>query len=215
MAIVLLSGGQDSTTALFWALEKYGKDNVQAVSFDYRQRHRVELQQAELIADFAGVPHTVLHAGDLNDVASSALTRDQDISVPDGGLPTTFVPGRNLYFLTLAAAWGYQFGCDNYVIGVSAVDYSGYPDCRPAAIKMTQFALRACLDRPTSIDAPLIEYSKKRTVEMALENGAIEAMHLTHTCYEGMRPACGTCPACKIRLDGFADAGVTDPLEYL
>jgi len=211
-AIVLLSGGQDSTTALYWAMEKHG--SVHAVSFDYGQRHKVELVQAQQIAAFAGVPHTVLAAHDLSAVADSSLTRPSVIVAPPGALPSTFVPGRNLYFLILAAAFGYQHNCLNYVIGVSAVDYSGYPDCRTQTIKMMQFALRNGMDRPINIDAPLINYSKARTVEMALENGAMDAMHLTHTCYEGRRPACGTCPACQIRLDGFRAARVADPIEY-
>jgi 7-cyano-7-deazaguanine synthase len=183
-AIVVLSGGQDSATCLYWAIDRYGADHVESVTFDYGQRHRIELESAARVADFAGVANTVLPIDTFAALGGDALT-DADVPVRAGtdaatGLPNTFVPGRNLVFLTYAAAFAYRRGVANLVTGVAQTDYSGYPDCRE--------------------------------VEMARDLGALPAMALTHTCYNGERPPCGACPACQLRAKGFAEAGIEDPL---
>ena len=131
--LVMLSGGQDSTTCLYWAIEKYGKQNVSAVTFDYGQRHKVELECAAKIANLAQVPHKVLPINTFSAIGGDALTDDAvevPTTAPEGELPITFVPGRNLIFLTFAAAYAYQTGIGNLVTGVAQTDYSGYPDCR-------------------------------------------------------------------------------------
>lgn len=218
-ALVVLSGGQDSTTCLYWACDRFGADAVEAVTFDYGQRHRIELECAARVANFAGVPQTTLPIDTFAALGGDALT-DPDIAVQsdsdvDTGLPNTFVPGRNLIFLTFAAAFAYQRGIQHLVTGVAQTDYSGYPDCRRDTIDALQSALRLGMESEVIIHTPLMHLSKKETVELARDLGALPAMAHTHTCYNGERPPCGTCPACVLRAQGFAEAGVTDPLQAM
>ena len=213
-ALVVLSGGQDSTTCLYWALDRFDPVRVQAITFDYGQRHRVELDSARRVAEFAGVPQVVLPIDTFDALGGNALT-DADMpvgSMPAEGLPNTFVPGRNLVFLTFAAAFAYQRGIADIVTGVAQTDYSGYPDCRESTLIALERALSLGMDADFRLHAPLMHLSKKETVQMAERLGALPAMALTHTCYEGMRPPCGHCPACELRAQGFLEAGVADPL---
>lgn len=210
-AVVLLSGGQDSTTALGWALQEF--KTVSAISFDYGQRHKIELECATKIAKRAGVPHRVIDLTMLSTLGQNALISDAKIEMnEDNGLPTTFVPGRNLLFVTVAAAAVYESRTPNIVIGVSQVDYSGYPDCRGNTIKSLQETIRLGMDFPFVIHTPLINYDKKKTVELAVKLGVLDWLADSHTCYEGKRPPCGVCPACILRSRGFAAAGIADPL---
>jgi 7-cyano-7-deazaguanine synthase len=215
-ALVVLSGGQDSTTCLYWAIKRYGRDSVSSVTFDYGQRHRIELECARRIAAAAGVENTCLPIDTFAALGGDSLT-DASIDVTtevkqSSGLPNTFVPGRNLIFLTFAAAFAYQRNIDNLVTGVAQTDYSGYPDCREKTIQSLQESIRLGMQSSVRIHTPLMNLSKQETVELAVELGAIDAMALTHTCYNGVRPPCGQCPACILRAKGFADAGVADPL---
>ncbi len=215
-ALVVLSGGQDSTTCLYWALDRFGPGNVAAITFDYGQRHRVELQCAETIAREARVPWTCLPIDTFSALGGDALT-DAGIAVataPDGesGLPNTFVPGRNLVFLTFAAAYAWRERIRNIVAGVAQTDYSGYPDCREETLEALERTLVLGMECDIRLHAPLMHLSKKETVELARSLGALEVMRLTHTCYNGRRPPCGKCPACELRARGFAEAGVEDPL---
>jgi 7-cyano-7-deazaguanine synthase len=213
-AVVVLSGGQDSTTSLWWALERFGRDHVEALTFDYGQRHRIELDCAVAVAADAGIPHSVLPIDTFAALGGNALT-DASIDVQeaaDGGLPTTFVPGRNLIFLTYAAAWAWPRNIRDIVTGVAQTDYSGYPDCRRETIDALTEALNLGMEAAFTIHTPLMDLSKKDTVLLAERLGALDAMALTHTCYEGQRPPCGHCPACKLRAKGFAEAGIPDPL---
>jgi 7-cyano-7-deazaguanine synthase len=215
-ALVVLSGGQDSTTCLYWALDRFDHNAIDTVSFDYGQRHHIELDCAARVAEFAGVPNTCLPIDTFAAMGGDALT-DPDVEVASGtneqaGLPNTFVPGRNLIFLTFAAAYAYQRGIRHLVIGVAQTDYSGYPDCREGTITALQHALRLGMESDVTIHTPLMHLSKKETVELARELGALPAMALTHTCYNGERPPCGQCAACELRARGFAEAGVADPL---
>jgi 7-cyano-7-deazaguanine synthase len=215
-ALVLLSGGQDSTTCLYWAIDKFGRQNVAAISFDYGQRHRIELDCAKAIAKAAGIPHTILPIDTFSALGGDALT-EPGIDVKPGvdetsGLPNTFVPGRNLIFVTYAAAHAWRHDIGNIVIGVAQTDYSGYPDCREETIEALQQAIRLGMESQVEIHAPLMHLSKAETVELARDLDALDAMALTHTCYKGMRPPCGTCAACKLRAKGFAEAGIDDPL---
>jgi len=215
-ALVVLSGGQDSTTCLYWALDRFDRNAIDTVSFDYGQRHHIELDCAARVAEFAGVPNTCLPIDTFAALGGDALT-DPDVEVASGtneqaGLPNTFVPGRNLIFLTFAAAYAYQRGIRHLVTGVAQTDYSGYPDCREGTITALQHALRLGMESDVTIHTPLMHLSKKETVELARDLGALPAMVLTHTCYNGERPPCGHCPACELRAKGFAEAGVADPL---
>jgi len=214
-ALVILSGGQDSTTCVYWAIERFGKGAVESLTFDYGQLHRHELHAARRVAAHAGIPNVVLPINTFAAIGGSALT-DPSIEVPrtteDGSLPATFVPGRNLVFLTFAAAYAWRYDIQHLVAGVAQTDYSGYPDCRRDTIDALAKTLALGLERRFTIHTPLMHLSKKETVLLAKELGAIDAMALTHTCYNGSVPPCGECPACLLRAKGFAEAGIRDPL---
>ena len=215
--VVVLSGGQDSTTCLYWALDRFGVDNVLALTFDYGQRHRIELDCAANVAQHARVAHTTLPIDTFLALGGNALT-DAGIAVeeaPGNALPNTFVPGRNLIFLTFAAAFAWQRDIVDLVTGVAQTDYSGYPDCRRDTLDELEKTLRLGMQREFTIHTPLMNLSKKETVEMARDLGALDAMALTHTCYNGLRPPCGECPACRLRVNGFLEAGIADPLESI
>ena len=214
--LVVLSGGQDSTTCLYWAIDRFGRANVSSVTFDYGQKHRIELECARRVAAAAGVPNACLPIDTFAALGGDALT-DASIPVSDKAdeeteLPVTFVAGRNLIFLTFAAAYAYRHDIGHLVTGVAQTDYSGYPDCREETMAALQQAITLGMDREFKIHTPLMHLSKKETVELAVHLGALEAMALTHTCYNGRRPPCGECPACRLRARGFAEAGVRDPL---
>ncbi len=215
-ALVVLSGGQDSTTCLYWAIQKFGHDAVRALTFDYGQRHRIELESAAAIAELAGVAQETLPIDTFRALGGNSLL-DADMEpgspaeqAPD--LPNTFVPGRNLIFLTFAAAYAWQRGIRTLVTGVAQTDYSGYPDCREHTIAALEKAVSAGMDADITIHTPLMHLSKKETVELAVEVGALDALALSHTCYYGKRPPCGRCDACRLRARGFAEAGIADPL---
>ena len=215
-ALVVLSGGQDSTTCLYWAIDRYGAKNVDTLTFDYGQRHRIELECAQRVAGHAGVGNSILPIDTFAALGGDALT-DSGIDVQNeldtgDGLPNTFVPGRNLIFLTFAAAYAYQRGIGNVVTGVAQTDYSGYPDCREGTMTSLQHTIRLGMEFEVTLHTPLMHLSKKETVELARDLGALPAMALTHTCYNGRRPPCGECPACVLRARGFAEAGIEDPL---
>ena len=215
-ALVVLSGGQDSTTCLYWAIDRFGADLVESITFDYGQRHRIELDCAARISVAAGIKNTLLPIDTFNVLGGNSLTDaslDVDPSAgPGPGLPNTFVPGRNLIFLTFAAAYAYQRDMQHIVTGVAQTDYSGYPDCREHTMQSLQETIRLGMECKLQIHTPLMHLSKKETIELARTVGALPAMADTHTCYEGQRPPCMTCPACVLRAKGFADAGVEDPL---
>lgn len=215
-ALVVLSGGQDSTTCLYWAIDRFGRSNVSSITFDYGQKHRIELECAREVAAAAGVANVCLPIDTFTALGGDALT-DMAIPVSDEAdqeteLPVTFVAGRNLIFLTFAAAHAYRHGIQHIVTGVAQTDYSGYPDCREETMAALQRAITLGMDREFTIHTPLMHRSKKETVELAVRLGVLEAMALTHTCYNGLRPPCGECQACRLRARGFAEAGVQDPL---
>ncbi len=214
--LVVLSGGQDSTTCLYWAIAEFGVENVQTVSFDYGQRHRVELNCAAKVAQLAGVANTVLPINTFSALGNNALT-DDAVAVdtelnPATGLPNTFVPGRNLIFLTFAAAFAYPYGIQQLVTGTAQTDYSGYPVCRQETLWALERTLRLGMEFELKIYAPLMFKSKSETVLLAQKLDALEALAHTHTCYNGQQPPCGQCSACLLRAKGFAEAGVPDPL---
>lgn len=211
-AVVLLSGGQDSVTCLYWAKQRF--EQVHALTLDYGQRHRIELEAAKEISQRAQVQsHKVLTLDALSQLGGSSLTDAIPIEQSARhGLPNSFVPGRNLLFLTLAAAFAYQVNCHDVVGGMCQTDFSGYPDCRRDTLDALESAISLGMDWTIKIHTPLMFLTKAETVLLAQEVGAMEALRWSHTCYEGRRPPCGVCPACLLRAKGFAEAGVEDPL---
>jgi 7-cyano-7-deazaguanine synthase len=216
-ALVLFSGGQDSTTCLAWALERFAK--VETLGFFYGQRHHVELDCREPIrARFAlrfgsrlGPDHVLDIAGGMTALGATALTSEADIGMGDEGLPTSFVPGRNLLFLTYAGALAYRRGVRRIVGGMCETDYSGYPDCRDDTIKALQVAINLGMQRRFVLETPLMWIDKAGTWAMAERLGILDAIiEQTHTCYLGDREhrhpwgfGCGHCPACRLRGDGY------------
>lgn len=221
-ALVLFSGGQDSTTCLAWALERFAR--VETLGFDYGQRHRVELDcRARLRDGIAplhptwsarlGQDHTI-RLDALAAISETALTRDIEITMNASGLPNTFVPGRNLMFLTFAGALAYRRGLKHIVGGMCETDFSGYPDCRDDTIKAQQLALSLGMDRRFVIHTPLMWLDKADTWRLARDLGGTTLVDLirdeTHTCYLGDRGqrhdwghGCGQCPACALRANGY------------
>ena len=204
-AIVVFSGGQDSTTCLFWALQKF--DEVIAVTFDYGQRHKKEIECAKAIAKELDVEHHVLDMGLLNQLAPNALTRE-DIKVEaghNGELPSTFVEGRNMLFLTFAGVMAKVKGAKHIVTGVCETDFSGYPDCRDIFIKSLNVTMNLAMDYGFVIHTPLMWIDKAATWQMADELGKLDYIrNKTLTCYEGViGDGCGVCPACHLRRRGL------------
>lgn len=212
--LILLSGGQDSTTCLAWALEHF--DEVHAICFDYGQRHSIELECAKKVAETTNTPLHIQKLGLFQDLTTSALTNaEQEITNGDeDNLPSTFVPGRNLIFLSTAAIHAHTLGISDLITGVCQTDYSGYPDCREDFVKSLEKSISLALDAIINIHTPLMHLTKAETVEMIDKLGKLELLKHSHTCYKGTRPACGQCPSCELRLKGFAEAGITDPISY-
>lgn len=221
-AVLLLSGGLDSTTLL--ALAASQGYAIHALSFRYGQRHEVEVAAARKIASHYGVVQHVVTDIDLRVFGGSALTSDIDVPknrVVDEEIPVTYVPARNTIFLSFALAWAEVLGASDIFIGVNALDYSGYPDCRPEFIaafqEMARIATRAGVEggeSPVMIRTPLIEMSKREIIELGLSLGVDYSM--TTSCYDPSPTGegCGECDACQLRLKGFADAGSADPARY-
>ena len=222
-ALVLFSGGQDSTTCLGWALSRY--ESVETIGFDYRQRHSAELQARQRVLMRLHTempewgpklgPDHVLDLGVLGEISNTALTREMEIQLGHGNLPNTFVPGRNLLFLTFAAAVAYRRDLSVLVGGMCETDFSGYPDCRDDTMKAVQIALSLGMDRRFCIETPLMWIDKRQTWQLAMDLGGQKLVDIiledTHTCYLNDRSirhewgyGCGECPACKLRTDGFA-----------
>lgn len=222
-ALVLFSGGQDSTVCLAWALERFSR--VETIGFDYGQRHAIELSvRARLREKMSALnPGWAARLGNdhmikldaLAAISDTALTRQTAIEIADSGLPTTFVPGRNLMFFCFAGALAYRRGARHLVAGMCETDYSGYPDCRDNTIKAMQIALTLGLDKRVAIHTPLMWIDKAQTFALAVEIGGDAFLDLliedSHSCYLGDRGkrhdwgyGCGTCPACQLRAQGFA-----------
>ena len=204
-AIVVFSGGQDSTTCLFWALEKF--ERVIAVTFDYNQRHKLEIECAKNIAKDLGVEHHILNMDILNQLTPNALTRS-DIDIKngeDGNLPSTFVDGRNMVFLTFAAILAKVKGARHIVTGVCETDFSGYPDCRDIFIKSLSVTTNLAMDYNFVIHTPLMWIDKAATWKMADKYGKLDYVrNNTLTCYNGIiGDGCGECPACILRKRGL------------
>lgn len=208
-AVVVFSGGQDSTTCLVKALNEF--DEVHAITFDYGQRHRLEIEVAQNLAkELRVAAHKVMDVTLLNELAISSLTRD-DIPVShelqENGLPNSFVPGRNILFLTLAGIYAYQIGAETIITGVCETDFSGYPDCRDDFVKAMNSALVKGMDKPLVIQTPLMWLNKAETWALADQNNALQLVReKTLTCYNGIiGDGCGDCPSCHLRKVGLND----------
>jgi len=221
-ALVLFSGGQDSTVCLAWALNRFQR--IETIGFDYGQRHRIELEcRQNVIADIRKTfpewgaklgPDHPLDLGVLGEISQTALTQDVEIHMNENGLPNTFVPGRNLLFLTFAAAVAYRRGLQNLVGGMCQTDFSGYPDCRDDAMKAQQVTLNLGMATEFVVAMPLMWLNKAETWGLADALGGAKLIemiiHHTHTCYVGDRSqvhdwgyGCGNCPACELRKQGY------------
>ncbi|KHN90881.1 7-cyano-7-deazaguanine synthase QueC [Pectobacterium actinidiae] len=208
-AVVVFSGGQDSTTCLIQALQDY--DDVHCITFDYGQRHRAEIDVArELSQRLGATAHKVLDVGLLNELATSSLTRD-NIPVPDydansQGIPNTFVPGRNILFLTLASIYAYQVGAEAVITGVCETDFSGYPDCRDEFVKALNQAIVLGIARDIRFETPLMWLNKAETWALADYYQQLDTVRYhTLTCYNGIKgDGCGQCAACHLRANGLA-----------
>lgn len=212
--IVLFSGGQDSTTCLYWAKQEFKE--IECINFFYDQRHKIEVSAAKRIAHIAEVAYVDFNINIFSQISDSSLiqfSRDISSKHRNGKLPSSFVPGRNIIFLTTAAIWAYKLGIKDIVTGVCETDYSGYPDCRDNTIKSLQKTLSLAMEFDFTIHTPLMFLTKAETVKLAQTfPGCMEALSYSYTCYEGTRIPCGKCPACVLRRKGFKEAGVEDPL---
>lgn len=205
-AIVCFSGGQDSTTCLFWALRNFKE--VHTICFDYGQRHSQEIEVARKIAQKAGVSFQVLDMSLLNNLTNNALTNNKltmDKEAPEDGVPNTFVPGRNLLFLSFVAVIAYQMDIVNIVTGVSQTDFSGYPDCRDTFIRSLNVTLNLAMDTQFVIHTPLMWRDKSQVWQLSDELGVLDLIrNETLTCYNGIiADGCGECPSCKLRNEGL------------
>jgi len=219
-AVVVLSGGLDSTTCMGIAREQGYQ--LYPITFHYGQQHNREVEQARQVAEYFQVKeHRVVNVGFFRQIGGSALT-DDGMEVPDAdeaveGIPSTYVPARNLIFLSLAAAYAEVIGAKAIYTGVSAVDYSGYPDCRPSFIQSMEETIRQATKAgvtgyPIQLETPLLDLSKADTIREGLR---LEVpYHLTTSCYRGEDLACGVCDSCRLRLKGFHEAGAEDPIPY-
>lgn len=207
-ALVVMSGGQDSTTCLFWAIEKYGRENVSAIGFDYGQRHKKELLCAEDICCDADIPYEIIPTPIINQLSANSLTRE-DIPVeeekPEGAPPNSLVEGRNHLFLSYAAIYAKTHGITDLVTGVCETDFSGYPDCRDVFVKSLNVTLNLAIDYNFVIHTPLMWLDKSQIWELADKLGVMDIVYnKTLTCYNGeMGEGCGHCPACHLRRRGY------------
>jgi 7-cyano-7-deazaguanine synthase len=222
-ALVVFSGGQDSTTCLYWSFDKWGKENTKALTFDYGQKHGIELDSAKKICEFTGLDFDKIDVKDILRSVSPLVDTKQEMDLYssvdefEAGVQKTFVPGRNILFLTIAANIAYHHGAKNIVLGVCEEDFGGYYDCRKDFIDAMQKALNQGLfgkDEGLILHAPLMKLNKKATVELAVNLGSecLEALSYSHTCYEGKFPPCGKCHSCLLRERGFKEANLIDPL---
>ena len=202
-ALVVFSGGQDSTTCLFWALEHY--DHVEVITFDYGQRHRKEIEVAKEIANELNVKQHLLNTEILTSYNANSLTNN-DIEIDSSNdVPNTFVPGRNMLFLNIASIVAYQIGAKHIVTGVCDTDFSGYPDCRRDFVQSMNETMNLAMDLEFVIDTPLMTLNKKETWQLADKLGQLDYIrYRTLTCYNGIvGDGCGVCPSCKLRADGL------------
>ncbi|KDN15614.1 MAG: 7-cyano-7-deazaguanine synthase QueC [Snodgrassella sp.] len=204
-ALVIFSGGQDSTTCLLQAIATYGRENVQTITFQYGQRHAIELEKARWIAQDLGVAQTVIDLSLLQSITHNALMDEQQVvEAPTAGLPNTFVDGRNALFLLYAAIFAKGKGIHDVIAGVCETDFSGYPDCRNVFVQSMNVTLNLAMDYEFRLITPLMYLDKAQTWSLADELGYLDYVrNHTHTCYNGVEGGCGECPSCVLRERGL------------
>ncbi|MDO4627030.1 MAG: 7-cyano-7-deazaguanine synthase QueC [Pasteurellaceae bacterium] len=205
-ALVIFSGGQDSTTCLLQAIADYGLDNVEVITFQYGQRHAIELEKARWIANDLGVKQTLIDTSIIKAITHNAMMSDVAIKQNENGMPNTFVDGRNALFLLYAAIYAKGQKITDIITGVCETDFSGYPDCRDVFIKSMNVTLNLAMDYQFNIRTPLMYLTKAQTWQLADELGALDYVREhTHTCYLGVEGGCGTCPSCLLREKGLSE----------
>lgn len=223
-AVVIFSGGQDSTTCLYWAIKKFGKGNVFTITFGYGQKHSVETQQAKIICERLSIPFVLINMDFLQTVCDSALLVNGDVNALNSkGLPASFVPNRNQLFITIAHAYAQKIGALHLVTGVCETDYSGYPDCRDEFIRLITEASNNGSKSNILVHTPLMYLDKASTFLLAKELGCLqEVIEFSHTCYNGDRSklnvwgyGCGECPACILRAKGWNKFNELSNLKHM
>ncbi|MGC7589466.1 7-cyano-7-deazaguanine synthase QueC [Bisgaard Taxon 46] len=205
-AVVIFSGGQDSTTCLIQAIQEYGVENVEAVTFQYGQRHAIELEKAQWIAQDLGVKQTLIDTSVIKAITQNALMDENATIEQQGSTPNTFVDGRNALFLLYTAIYAKGQGITDIITGVCETDFSGYPDCRDVFIKSMNVTLNLAMDYSFNIKTPLMYLTKAQTWQLADELGALDYIRQhTHTCYMGVEQGCGECPSCVLRENGLTE----------
>lgn len=205
-AVVIFSGGQDSTTCLFKAIQDYGRENVEVVTFQYGQRHAIELEKAAWIAQDLGVKQTLIDTSVIKAITQNALMDEHTDIEQQGNIPNTFVDGRNALFLLYTAIYAKGQGIQDIITGVCETDFSGYPDCRDVFIKSMNVTLNLAMDYPFTLQTPLMHLTKAQTWQLADELGVLDYIRQhTHTCYRGVEQGCGECPSCLLREKGLTE----------
>ncbi|OSI23917.1 7-cyano-7-deazaguanine synthase QueC [Neisseria dumasiana] len=206
-ALVVFSGGQDSTTCLIQAVQTYGRENVQAITFQYGQRHAIELERARWIVEDLGIAQTVLDLSLMQQITHNALMDDTaEIQTASNGVPNTFVDGRNALFLLYAAIYAKSQNIKHIIVGVCETDFSGYPDCRDVFVKSMNVTLNLAMDYAFQIHTPLMYLTKAQTWALADRLGCLDYIRQhTHTCYHGVEGGCGECPSCVLRERGLTE----------
>lgn len=205
-AVVIFSGGQDSTTCLIQAIQEYGVENVEALTFQYGQRHAIELEKAQWIAQDLGVKQTLIDTSIIKAITQNALMDENATIEQQGSTPNTFVDGRNALFLVYTAIYAKGQGITDIITGVCETDFSGYPDCRDVFIKSMNVTLNLAMDYSFNIKTPLMYLTKAQTWQFADELGALDYIRQhTHTCYMGVEQGCGECPSCVLRENGLTE----------
>lgn len=203
-ALVIFSGGQDSTTCLFQAIADYGLQNVETITFQYGQRHAIELEKAKWIVQDLGVKQTLIDTSVIKAITHNAMMSESEIKADEKGMPNTFVDGRNALFLLYAAIYAKGQGITDIITGVCETDFSGYPDCRDVFIKSMNVTLNLAMDYQFNIRTPLMYLTKAQTWQLADELGVLDYIRQhTHTCYMGVEQGCGKCPSCVLREKGL------------
>jgi len=211
--LLIFSGGQDSTTCLYWAKKKFSE--VECLFFNYGQKHKIELESAKKISKLANVKLHILDIPTFQQIGNSSLTNSElknpTGEVKENKIPISFVPGRNIIFISFAAAFCYDKNINNIVTGVCQADYSNYPDCREIFIKSLNKTINLGMENNFKIHTPLMNLTKSGIVKLAYDLNAYDIMAYTHTCYNGKEKPCGICPACILRAKGFKQANLEDP----
>jgi 7-cyano-7-deazaguanine synthase len=214
-ALVLLSGGQDSASCLLWAINTFEK--IECISFDYNQIHNRELDSGRKICEYLNISRKVIDVSFIKNISiSSLLNKDLDVCnkhILNSTLPSSFLPGRNLLFLTIAAMYAYTTQTNNLIGGMCQIDYSGYPDCRDEVISCLEEVLNIGMEFKLNIHTPLMYLTKAESINLIIKlPNALKVLSMTHTCYKGTEIPCGECPACILRANGFKEAGIEDPI---